>query len=194
MRKKVQEVTQQELKALLTYDQETGLFVWKEQRGGQGGGKTKAGDIAGYKTPKGYIVIKINYKLYMAHILAFLYMEGYYSEFQIDHEDRVKHHNWWNNLREATSQCQSRNIGNQINSKSGVKGVSPVKSGKWYASIMVDGKTRNLGYHESIMEAACHRLAGEQCVDWAGCDSNSPAYKYVILGKRRTLNTAERRG
>ncbi len=23
------------------------------------------------------------------------------------------------------------------------------------------------------------RLAGEQCVDWAGCDSSSPAYQFV---------------
>lgn len=27
--------------------------------------------------------------------------------------------------------------------------------------------------------AVCARLAGEQCLDWEGCDSNSPAYKYV---------------
>jgi len=194
MRNKIQEISQKELKQLVKYNPTTGIFTWKKRRGGYGGGKIKIGAIAGYKTPRGYIVIKINYKLYMAHILAFLYMEGYYSEFQIDHEDRVKHHNWWSNLREATSQCQSRNIGNQNNSKSGIKGVSPMRNGTWYANIMINGKTRNLGYHDNIMEAACHRLAGEQCVDWAGCDSNSPAYKYVILGKRRTLNKAERRG
>lgn len=28
-------------------------------------------------------------------------------------------------------------------------------------------------------EAVCHRLAAEQCVNWPGCDSSSPAYQYV---------------
>jgi len=32
---------------------------------------------------------------------------------------------------------------------------------------------------ESLLEAACYRLAAEQAENWEGCDSTSPAYLYV---------------
>ena len=182
------ELTQKEVRRILYYDKTTGIFTWKVNPGKGNYRRKKAGDIAGYRANSGYVMIGINGKHYKASRLAFLYVKGYFPENKVDHKDQVKHHDWWDNLREVSTTCNARNTGNRSTSKSGVKGVSFHKAtGKWYANIMVNGKTRNLGYHSSIMEAACHRLAAEQCVDWAGCDSNSPAYQYVILGKRRTL-------
>jgi len=29
------------------------------------------------------------------------------------------------------------------------------------------------------VEAVAHRLAGEQALEWEGCDSSSDAYKYI---------------
>ncbi len=40
-------------------------------------------------------------------------------------------------------------------------------------------KMRHLGCFSDFIDAVAARLAGEQCVDWNGCDENSPAYLYM---------------
>lgn len=50
---------------------------------------------------------------------------------------------------------------------------------KFKAQIAVNGKVKCLGTYTDFDEAVCTRLAAEQCLDWSGCDSNSPAYIYV---------------
>jgi len=166
-------ITQKELKKVLQYNQETGYFIWKHSKSG------RRGDVAG-GLASGYIHICINGKIYKAHRLAVLYVKGYFPEHGVDHKDRIKHHNWWDNLREATQQCNSRNRANPSNNTSTVKGVGWHKhSGKWYAQIVIGGKQTTIARNTNFDEAVCHRLAAEQCVDWAGCDSNSPAYQHV---------------
>lgn len=36
-----------------------------------------------------------------------------------------------------------------------------------------------LSIFDDFTEAVAHRLAAEQCLDWDGCDSTSPAYLYM---------------
>jgi len=92
----------------------------------------------------------------------------------------IKYHNWWDNLREATQQCNQRNVGTRSDNTSGVKGVTWHKRDKqWVAQICVNKKNKSIGYYADFDDAVCARLAAEQCVDWAGCDSSSPAYQYV---------------
>lgn len=68
---------------------------------------------------------------------------------------------------------------NRINT-SGIKGVVWHKRHeKWMARIKVNGKLKYLGYYTDFDDAVCARLSAEQCLDWAGCDSSSPAYKHV---------------
>jgi len=168
-------ITQSEIRKLLYYNFINGLFTWKEKVND----KIKIGDVAGSFTD-GYIAIQIKGKSYKAHRLAWLWMKGYFPEHGIDHEDRIRNHNWWSNLREASNQCNARNTGNFKNNKSGVKGIHPDKSRNKYCSkIVVDGKGKHLGYFKDFDEAVCHRLAAEQCLDWDNCDSNSPALNHV---------------
>ena len=47
------------------------------------------------------------------------------------------------------------------NNTSGFPGVGKTKSGKWYASIMVNGKDINLGIFESKFEAVNVRRLAE---------------------------------
>lgn len=170
-----EKLTYEKLHEILHYDPDTGIFVWKKQVARH----IKVGDIAGCDA-HGYIRIGIYGKLYYAQRLAWMYVHGYFPEKDIDHLDRIRHHNCINNLREASMQCNIRNTGNRTDNTSGVKGVSWNKEkNKWQARIAVDGVQKNLGYFKDFDEAVCARLSGEQCLGWSGCDSSSPAYQYV---------------
>lgn len=124
--------------------------------------------------------ICIDYKNYSAHRLAWLYIHGYLPENQIDHINRQKIDNRICNLREVSSQCNTRNTGNRIDNKSGVKGICFDESrGNWIVYIEVNQKRTYLGRINDFDESVCLRLCAEQCLGWSGCDSNSPAYQYV---------------
>lgn len=164
------------MKELLDYDSETGIFTRLVSLANC----CNVGDIAGYLRPDGYIGINVDGSLFLAHRIAWLYVYGYLPENDLDHKDRIRHHNWIDNLREVSRQCNIRNSWNRKNNVSGVKGVSwNSQHKKWRAQIMVDRKSKCLGVYEDFGDAVSARLAAEQCLDWSGCYSNSPAYKYV---------------
>ena len=160
-------MTQRELKDILHYDPDTGVFRWRiSPRYG-----IKPGDEAGYIQADGYRKIVIGRKWYQAHRLVFLYMEGYLPENQVDHINRNRADNRWRNLREAAQVCQSQNRSLNKNNSSGYKGVSfHKKTGKWSAYIKLDYKHKYLGLFTSAVEAAIRRLCYEyECKDWH-CD------------------------
>lgn len=134
----------------------------------------------GSESGNGYLRVRIEGHLELAHRIVYAMNHGYWPENSIDHIDRDRQNNHINNLREESNQCQMRNAGTLSSNKSGVKGVSWDKlRNKWIAQIMVYGKHTNLGYYFDKVDAACARLAAEQCLDWPDCDSNSTAYQYV---------------
>ena len=79
-------ITQSELKNILHYNQDTGVFTW-----------IKNSIVAGTVEKKGYIAIKINRKSYKAHRLAWLYIYGNFPKEQIDHLNGIKNDNCINN-------------------------------------------------------------------------------------------------
>jgi len=173
-------LTQKRLKEALHYDSDTGVFVWIVALAR----RIKTGDVAGFPDC-GYIKIGIDGEEYKAHRLAWLYVYGYFPENEIDHKDRIRCHNWIKNLREVSHKCNIRNTGNHKDNKSGVKGVCWAKHAKkWLATIGVDNKLKHLGIYKNFDNAVCARLAAEQCLDWSGCDSSSPAFKYVQSARR----------
>lgn len=168
-------LTQKRLKEVLHYNPDNGLFYWLVARQ-----RINVGQIAGYTDSRGYITIAIDGGHHKAHRLAWVYTHGYFPEHGMDHLDRNKSNNCIENLREVSQSCNMRNTGNPKNNSSGVKGVSFCnRTGKWHTKIVVPGKQHFLGYYKSFHNAACARLAAEQCLGWEGCDSSSPAYKYV---------------
>jgi len=170
------EITYDELHKTLYYNREIGIFVWIIKRTGSGG----IGSIAGCLGLDGYIRIAINGRLYLASRLAWLYVYGYFPENIIDHKDRIKHHNWIDNMRETSKQCNAINTGNPTNNTSGVKGVYwEPRRNKWNASVKINQKKKYLGSYKDFDNAVCARLAAEQCSNWSNCDSNSPAFQYV---------------
>ena len=177
----MEKLTMEKLKEVIYYDHLTGLFYWKKHMGS----RARKGNVTGTQNKEGYIQIMVNRKIYYGHRLAWLYVHGYFPENDVDHIDRIRNHNWISNLRESSRQCNIRNTGNHKTNTSGVKGVywckesEKIKKGKWNAKMSINRKTKNLGYYEDFEEAVCARLAGEQCLNWEGCNSNSPAYQYV---------------
>lgn len=139
----------EELKKLLTYDPGTGKFYWVEKRGG-----IEAGAEAGHGHGLGYIYIRINKVAYLAHRLAWFYVTGEWPKHQIDHVNKMRGDNRYENLRDAT---RSENCVNRVprrGSKSGVTGVGwDNRSGKWMAYVERNKKRVNLGKFAGLPEA-----------------------------------------
>lgn len=143
------ELTQARLKELFSYDADTGVFVRRVNVSNQ-----KAGVSCGWKS-KTYTQLGIDYRLYYAHRLAWLYMYGCWPSHQIDHVNGDKHDNRLSNLREATAGENHQNKrAAQRNSRSGLLGVQwygPTR--RWRSMIRVDGKRISLGYYSTPEEA-----------------------------------------
>lgn len=142
-------ITQEKLKQLLTYDRNTGIFLWKVKRNNNHDITKPAGVEF-----DGYVRIQIDGKKYRAHRLAWLYEYGYMPEQLIDHKSGITTDNSINNLRKASSVENQYNARLRKDSKSGVKGVVFHKhTKKWQASCRVDGKSNYLGVYDTIGEA-----------------------------------------
>lgn len=155
-------ITHQELKELIHYDPETGVFTWRHRPEArpQWNGKF-AGKVAGnvnVTQPYGYkrVVIRIGKRLYKAHRLAWLYMTGVWPESDIDHGNHDGTDNRWENLKSCTRKANGRNQSKSRNNTSGVTGVVwHKKSGKWMARAEMDGKQKHLGlFHKDDLDLA----------------------------------------
>ena len=195
-------LTQEYLKECLTYDPETGNFIWKERPSEHFKGK-KYDEFRISKTwnsnflnkkcgsydKDNYLIIKINSRDYKAHRLAFLYMEGYMPENIVDHIDRNPSNNKWSNLRHVTRRCNNQNCDIRKDSKTGVTGVTIDKrSGKWHAYIRIDNKLKNIGYFDEFDSAVMARYEEEQENDEWSCSSVSSSFNYL---KENNLLKAE---
>ena len=131
--------------------------------------KMNIGDEAGHISPRGYITISINYKIYMAHRLVWMFHYGDIpTGIQIDHINQNKSDNRIENLRLATISQNHYNITKRKNNTSGYKGVSRYRRGKkWEAVMSHNNKKIHLGLFatpelasEAYKEAAI-KLQGE---------------------------------
>lgn len=160
-------ITQSELKSLIIYNPESGDFIWKEMVGKQfkSFNSTFKGKEAGciFKNGKGkkYLTIRINKVLYLAHRLAFLYMNGE-MPIEVDHEDGNGLNNAWLNLRDVDRIENSRNHKRRSTNKTGVTGVSlRSDTGKYTSRITIKGKDVRLGCYSDFFEACCARKSAE---------------------------------
>ncbi len=151
-------ITQSYLKSILSYDENTGQFIWLNAPSR----RTKKGSIAGGVKPHGYIIISINANKYLAHILAWIYVNGDYPKEQLDHINHNRADNRIANLREVTLTENARNRGKCARNTSGVLGVIwDKKNNRWHASIGVDAKTVFLGRYVEFSDAVNARKNAE---------------------------------
>lgn len=169
-------ITKSYLKECLSYDPETGVFIWKErpsyhfktaraasvinsrQRGKVAGSVHKAKPDA---AP--YLIISISGVRYRAHHLAWLYVFGAFPDYEIDHIDGNTLNNRILNIRDVTRPDNNKNRSLPTNNKSGVIGVSWDKRvSRWVAGIKISGKRIFLGYFADLEDAALARKAAEE--------------------------------
>ena len=147
-------ITQAELKEVLEYNPDTGVFI-RVKSNKYFNNRVKVGDVAGSKNNQRYISIKIKGKTYKAHRLAYLYMTGNFPKNDIDHINHIRDDNRWVNLRDATDLQNGSNRVKHKNNTSGYKGVCWSKlHKKWRARIKYMYKYIHLGLYNTPEEAA----------------------------------------
>ena len=140
-------ITQQRLHELFKYCD--GKLFWKVRQAAC----IYIGDEAGSVNKKGYRRVMIKNKSYAMHRLIFMMHYGYLPK-QVDHIDRNKLNNRIENLRPATHGQNRQNATISKNNTSGVKGINWQKrDNKWQARVMLNKKSYQIGYFETLEEA-----------------------------------------
>jgi len=139
-------ITQDRLKALVSYDPKTGIFRWNMARR-----RCRPGDVTGCRMKQGYIAIRLDDVLYTAHRLAWLYVTGEWPKEQLDHINGDRSDNRIANLREATNAQNAQNRKRRDN-KTGFTGVNK-ENNRWKAEIKVNYKKIRLGLFDTPEEA-----------------------------------------
>lgn len=164
-------MTIEELKNILSYNSETGVFTWKERDSGyfktMSAYKAWAGKFPGTKagsvSAQGYRIITINKKTYYQHRLAWLFTYSELPSKSIDHINGDRLDNRIVNLRDVSASENSRNSFLYNNNSSGQAGVSFHKSSQlWRAFIRNDGNVVSLGYFKNKDQAIVARKAAEK--------------------------------
>lgn len=131
------------LSDVLNYNKETGKLTWKVTVSPM----AKAGSEVGWLTEKGYRRFTYKGVTYTAtHVIWFL-ETGEWPKDQIDHKDRQRDNNAFDNLVEADNYSNSLN--KPVSGTSKYVGVSYVKNrNKWQAVHYHMGKNNYLGYFD----------------------------------------------
>jgi len=135
-------------------------------------GCVRCGSVCGYMRKDGYVRVKVDGALVMAHRIVWKMFNGDEPDF-IDHINGVRSDNRIDNLRAATKAINSLNESLRADSQSGFVGVSwhtPTdrrKTPKWVAKIARGGESLHIGYFHDLKLAVlaynveCERIHGE---------------------------------
>jgi hypothetical protein len=154
------DLTAAQLRALVDYSPETGVFRRIAGR--------YAGQIAGGNTRFGYRALHVNGYSYKAHRLAYLYVFGRWPSGEIDHINGDRCDNRLANLRDVTRAGNAQNLRAAISSKRsglplGVFYSSHKNGGRPFISrIWADGKRTHLGGFETATAAHEAYLAAKR--------------------------------
>ena len=135
-------INQARVKECFNYNHETGVFTRKLSPAKN----AQKGSIAGSLGKNGYLVFRVDGKIYQSHRLAWLYVYGEFPKNEIDHINHVKTDNRISNLRDVTTAENQRNAAVIITNKSGFTGVCWHKGErKWRSQIRDCGVVIYLG-------------------------------------------------
>ena len=142
----MRELTAERLRDVLSYDPETGVFMWL--------GGPRKGRPAGSLNGIGYVQIKLEKAGFSAHRLAWLYTHGEWPPQDIDHINGVRNDNRISNLRTVSRRVNIQNIRSPRvdNRSSGMLGVE-ARGRRFRARIQVDGAVVSVGNFATATEA-----------------------------------------
>ena len=137
-------------KQLITYDSNTGIFIWRVSTTN----KVNVGDVVGTINDKGYLQTRIQGKIVKLHRLAWAFIYGVFPINQLDHEDQDKTNNRISNLRLADAFINARNMPLKCTNKSGFTGVHwNKKNSNWRVQLCINHKRINLGSYTTLNKA-----------------------------------------
>lgn len=143
-------ISAHELRSLLSYDPDRGIFTWVTTMGARAQAGSKAGTVIG----RGYLQVQIFGRKYLVHRLVWLHVTGEWPTGDVDHINGDTGDNRIVNLRLATPSENQGNSKRPANNTSGYKGVTIDKSaGKFMARIRIAGRNTHLGRFDTA-EAA----------------------------------------
>lgn len=156
-------LTQEQVRSLLHYDPDDGVFTWRERpesdfcdvRTWRSWNSKFSGKPAGHIHKElGYLQLARDY----GHRLAWLYMTGEYPNFEVDHKNGSRADNRWDNLRDLTKSHNSQNLHGPRNGKFlgvplGVSYHDRLTSKPYAARISYAGRKKHLGYFSTAEEA-----------------------------------------
>jgi hypothetical protein len=157
--------SQKYLRECFDYEPETGKLLWrhrplahfhhtrtrKAESYQRAWNAAFAARLVGYASPDGYIVVCLNDRKHQVARVIFKLMTGDEPP-QVDHKDRDRSNNRWDNLRGANAAQNKANSGVSARNQCGWKGVN-AQRGKFYARIFADGRFKHLGSFATPEEA-----------------------------------------
>jgi hypothetical protein len=137
-----------QLREILEYQPETGLFFWKKKRNG-----ISVGQLAGGKDRDGYIRIRIDNVKYAAHRLAWMYIHNDFPKNFIDHINGIKSDNRICNIRDVTRSENMQNLFKPQGRNIYIGVYKNQNANTWYSKIEINGKQIRLGIFKTPEEA-----------------------------------------
>lgn len=152
------QLTQARLKELLSYDPSSGIFR-------RISGKAEVGTVRNRRRSIG-----VDYKIYLSHRLAWLYVHGVWPKGDIDHIDGNPLNNAISNLRDVSRSVNMQNVKRpRKDSQTGLMGASLDKrTGRYMSYICLDGATKYLGTFNTAEEANSAYMAAKRQIH-PGC-------------------------
>lgn len=159
------------LAALIDYNTDTGVMIWRERgpdvAGGVGYSVQWNGRYAGqpalaHQMPSGYLTGCVLGVAVRAHRVAWAIANGAWPVGEIDHINGIRTDNRLSNLRDVPKEINGRNQKLHVTNTSGVAGVSFKKDkGLWRARIRIDGRMKTVGTYASFDRAVEARRRAE---------------------------------
>lgn len=181
------DITPELCRQLLRYEPETGRLFWRRRSREMFASKrsftmwhTRYAEMEAFTAydGRGYKNGAILYETHLAHRVIWAIVHGEWPEHGIDHINGQRDDNRLSNLRSATYLENQQNRGRSTNNTSGVVGVSWCKSkDRWEAKIRANGRTKWLGYFETIEEAKTARVIAEAQLGFSATHGKRDAFR-----------------
>lgn len=138
------------LEEAIEYNPDTGEFRWKAR------GKNQAliGKLCGTLNDKGYVIVSYMGGRHKGHRLAWYLMTGEWPTQPIDHINRNRSDNRWDNLR-LTTPIENAQNSDYVRGNVAKRGVRyRERDGSYEARIIIDGQRYQLGSFSTEEEAS----------------------------------------